>query len=100
VKDVRGNQGKPEGDSLECTQPGVRYEGPQYRREVAEAAEGVVDGGGQVLIPVQVLDKVECQHRCYGHRHRQERGQTGTRSKLRTVLHEVFPIERYNTIQL
>ena len=56
--------GEEARDSLEFTQPGVGYEGPQYRREVAEAGEGMVDGGGQVPVPVQVIDKIECQNRC------------------------------------
>ena len=60
--------GEEAGDSLEFPQPGVSYESPQYGREVAEAGEGMVDGGGQVFVPVQVIDKIECQHRCVGTR--------------------------------
>lgn len=50
--------------SLEFSQPGVGNDGSQYGREEAEAAESVEDGRGQVLIPVQVADEVERQHRC------------------------------------
>lgn len=53
-------------DSLEFSEPGVGDDGSQYGREVTEAAESVVDGRGQVLIPAQVADEVERQHRCEG----------------------------------
>lgn len=51
-------------DSLEFSEPGVSDESSQYGREVAEAAEGMVDGGGEVAVPVQVGEEVERQHRC------------------------------------
>lgn len=53
-------------DSLEFSEPGVGDDGSQNGREVAEAAESVVDGRGQVLVPAQVADEVERQHRCEG----------------------------------
>lgn len=53
-------------DSLVFAQPGVGDDGSQDGREVTEAAESVVDGRGQVLIPVQVADEVVRQHRCEG----------------------------------
>lgn len=57
--------------SLEFPQPGVGDDGSQDGREVTEAAERVVDGRGQVLVPFQVGEEVERQHRCEG-------GHTGT----------------------
>ena len=70
-------KGEGPGNSLEFTQPGVGDDGPQYGREVAEAGEGVVDGGGEVPVPVQVIDKIECQHRCV----RTRTGRTHSHSK-------------------
>lgn len=51
-------------DSLEFSKPGVSDDGPQYRCEIAEASEGMVDGSRQVLVPVQVGHEVERQQRC------------------------------------
>lgn len=50
--------------SLEFAKPGVSDDGAQYRREVAEAAESMVDGGREILVPVQVGDEVERQQCC------------------------------------
>lgn len=58
-------------DSLEFAEPGVGDDGPQDGREVAEAAESVVDGRGQVLVPAQVADEVEGQHRWEGNTQKQ-----------------------------
>lgn len=51
------------GNSLELPEPGVGDESSQHRREIAEAAEGVVDGRGEVLVPFQVGEEVKRQHR-------------------------------------
>lgn len=51
-------------DSLEFSEPGVSDERSQYGCEVAEAAEGVVDSGWEVLVPVQIGEEVKRQHRC------------------------------------
>lgn len=51
------------GNSLELPEPGVSDESSQHRREIAEAAEGVVDGRGEVLVPFQVGEEVKRQHR-------------------------------------
>lgn len=50
-------------NSLEFSEPGVGDEGSQHRREIAEAAEGVVDGSREVLVPFQVGEEVKRQHR-------------------------------------
>lgn len=50
-------------DSLEFPEPGVGDDGAQDGREITEAAESVVDGCGQVVIPLQVGEEVERQHR-------------------------------------
>lgn len=50
-------------DSLELPEPGVGDDGSQHRREIAEAAEGMVDGSREVLVPFQVGEEVERQHR-------------------------------------
>ena len=47
---------------LELSQPGVSNKSPQQGGEVAQAREGMVDSCGQVLVPVQVVDKVKGQH--------------------------------------
>lgn len=50
-------------DSLELPEPGVGDDGSQHRREIAEAAEGMVDSSREVLVPFQVGEEVERQHR-------------------------------------
>lgn len=50
-------------NSLEFAEPGVGNDGSQHWREVAEAAEGMVDGGREVLVPFQVGEEVKRQHR-------------------------------------
>lgn len=50
-------------DSLEFAEPGVSDDGSQHWGEVAEAAEGVIDGGREVLVPFQVGEEVKRQHR-------------------------------------
>lgn len=60
----------PHTDSLVFSEPRVSDDRSQHGCEVAEAAEGVVDRRGQVLVPVQVGDEVEGQQRCEGaHKH-------------------------------
>lgn len=49
-------------DCLEFSQPGVSNGRTQDRSEIAEAAEGVVDRGGRVFIPVQEIQEVQGQH--------------------------------------
>lgn len=50
-------------NSLKLPEPGVGDDGSQHRREIAEAAEGMVDGSREVLVPFQVGEEVERQHR-------------------------------------
>ncbi|KAG7220315.1 hypothetical protein INR49_010149 [Caranx melampygus] len=56
-------------DSLEFSKPGVSDESSQYRSEVAEAAEGMVDGGGEVLVPVKPLHSYMETHSTVGSLH-------------------------------
>ena len=51
-------------DSPEFSEPGVGDERSQDGCEVAEAAEGVVDCGGEVFVPVEVGEEIERQHSC------------------------------------
>lgn len=51
-------------DALEFAEPWVSNDSSQYGCEVAEATEGMVDSSGEVLVPAQVGDKIERQHRC------------------------------------
>lgn len=60
-------------DSLELSQPGVSHNGPKDRGQVAESHKSVVDGCGQVFIPLQEVLKVQHQHSC---------GQAGKRGLL------------------
>ena len=48
--------------SLELPQPGVSHDGPQDGRQVAEGHKGMVDGGGQVVVPAQEVPEVKHQH--------------------------------------
>lgn len=48
-----GLQVKDLQDSLELAQPWISYDGSQDGCQVAEGHEGVVDGGGKVIIPPQ-----------------------------------------------
>lgn len=73
--------------SLEFPQPGVGDDGSQDGREVAEAAERVVDGRGQVLVPFQVGEEVERQHRCEGN----TRGQAVTRAGAPSDTYQTYP---------
>lgn len=50
-------------NSLEFPEPGVGNDSSQHRREIAEAAEGMVDGSREVLVPFQVGEEVKGQHR-------------------------------------
>lgn len=47
---------------LEFSQPGVSNGRTQDGSEIAEAAEGMVDRGGRVFIPVQEIQEVQGQH--------------------------------------
>lgn len=58
-------------DSLEFSEPGVSDDSSQYGCEIAEAAEGMIDSSGEVLVPVQVGHEVERQQRC-GQTHKHE----------------------------
>lgn len=49
---------------LVLAQPGVGDDGPQDGGQVAERHKGVVDGGGEVLVPSQELVQVKHQHAC------------------------------------
>lgn len=44
------------------SQPGVGHNGPEDRGEVAESHKGVVDGGGQVIVPEQEVLEVQHQN--------------------------------------
>lgn len=57
-------------DSLKFSKPGVSNDSSQYGCEVAEAAECMVDSSGEILVPFQVGEEVQCQHRC-GQTHNQ-----------------------------
>lgn len=69
--------------SLEFSEPGVGDERAQYRCEVAEAAEGVVDSRGEILVPVQVREEVERQQRCDRTHTHTERKKLVTHMKMR-----------------
>lgn len=73
--------------SLELPQPGVGDDGSQDGREVTQAAEGVVDGRGQVLVPFQVGEEVERQHRCEGN----TRGQAVTQAGAPSDTNQTYP---------
>lgn len=73
--------------SLEFPQPGVGDDGSQDGREVTQAAEGVVDGRGQVLVPFQVGEEVERQHRCEG----DTRGQAVTQAGAPSDAYQTYP---------
>lgn len=62
--DPRGSEARRQANSLEFSEPGVGDDGSQDGSEVAEAAEGMVDGSGEVFIPLQVAEEVQRQHRC------------------------------------
>lgn len=82
----RSIEGRAAG-SLEFAQPGVGDDGSQDGREVAEAAERVVDGRGQVLVPFQVGEEVERQHRCEGN----TRGQAVTQAGAPRDTYQTYP---------
>lgn len=50
--------------SLKLSQPGVCHNGPENGGEVAESHKRVVDGSGQVIIPLQEVLEVQHKHRC------------------------------------
>lgn len=50
--------------SLELPEPGVGHDGPQDRGQVAESHEHVVDGGGQVIVPVKEVGEVQHEDSC------------------------------------
>ena len=50
--------------SLKLSQPGVGHNGPEDRGKVAEGHEGVVDGSGQVIVPLQEELEVQHKHSC------------------------------------
>lgn len=50
--------------SLKLSQPGVCYECPQDRRQVAQSNERVVDGCGKVVIPAQEVFEIQNEHSC------------------------------------
>lgn len=49
---------------LELAEPGVGHDGSHDGRQVTESHEGVVDGGGKVIIPAQKVLEVQHQHGC------------------------------------
>lgn len=53
-----------EENSLELSQPGVGHDGPEDGGEVAEGHEGVVDGGGQVIVPSQEVFEIQHEYSC------------------------------------
>lgn len=63
-------------DSLELAEPRVGHDGSQDGRQVAQSHEGVVDGGGEVIVPPQEVLKVQDQHGCT---REQRRIHTGSR---------------------
>lgn len=50
--------------SLKVSQPGVSNNGPNNRGEGVQSHKGVIDGGGQVIVPVQGVLKVQHQDGC------------------------------------
>lgn len=50
--------------SLKLSQPGVGYDGPKDRGQVAESHEGVIDGSGEVIVPAQEVLKVQHEDSC------------------------------------
>lgn len=50
-------------DSHELPQPGVSDERPQDGCQVAQGHKGVVDGRGQVIIPIQKVPEVQDEQR-------------------------------------
>lgn len=56
---------------LVLAEPGVGYDGAQDGRQVAQRHKRVVDGGREILVPVQEVVQVKHQHGCEaggGHR--------------------------------
>lgn len=56
---------------LVLAEPGVGYDGSQDGRQVAQRHKRVVDGGSEILVPVQEVVQVKHQHGCEaggGHR--------------------------------
>lgn len=50
--------------SLVLSQPGVGHYCPKDWGEVAQSNEGVIDGGGQVIVPAQEIPEVQHQDSC------------------------------------
>lgn len=61
--DSQSLQAKKQANTLEFSQPGVGNDGAQDGSEVAEAAEGMIDGSGEVLVPPEVVEEIQRQHR-------------------------------------
>lgn len=51
-------------DWLELPEPRVGDDGAENGRQVAESHEGVVDGGGEVIVPSQEVLEVQHKHSC------------------------------------
>lgn len=50
--------------SLKLSQPRVRNERSKDRCQVAQSNKRVVDGCGQVVIPLQEIFEIQNEHRC------------------------------------
>ncbi len=50
--------------SLKLSQPGVGHNGPKDGCQVAESHKDVIDGGGEVIVPVQEVGKVQHEDSC------------------------------------
>ena len=55
---------KWENNPLKLSQPGVGHDGSEDWGEVAESHKSVVDGSGQVIVPVQEVLEVQHKHSC------------------------------------
>lgn len=74
---------------LKLSQPGISHNGSKDRGQVAESHKSVIDGSGQVIVPVQEVPEVQHQHRC---------GQAGhqTLFKSKTQLWNIYLQSEWN----
>lgn len=48
---------------LELSKPGVSHDGTKDGSQVAQGHKSMIDGGGQVIIPMQEVPEIQHQHR-------------------------------------
>lgn len=51
-------------NSLELAEPWIGHDGAQDGCQVAQSHKGVVDSGGEVIVPLQEVLEVQNQHGC------------------------------------